>query len=191
MSFFPIELNIPAADHNPSTDQPDMQANTNNMAAIWDVDHLGFNQNLGGYHDIIHMPSNATPAALPGPPAIGQVFCQTVGSDIQLFYESAAGIVSQLTSGKTPLPIQNGYTFLPGGLLLQWGIASVSVGLGNFNFNTPFKAATNAFSVVMTPIRNSSSVDIVYYIASSNTAATYRNTSSSITSVSWFAIGLV
>lgn len=44
INFIP---DIPAAQHSPSQDQPDMQTNTNAELAIWDIDHVTFNS-LGG-----------------------------------------------------------------------------------------------------------------------------------------------
>lgn len=102
MPNFSFTRDIPFATHNPSSDQPIMQTNTNSEDSIWAVDHHGFNDNLGGYHNIIHQdPQLADPAAIPG---IGQTYVKTVGSDVQLFYESGLGVVTQLSNSSTILP---------------------------------------------------------------------------------------
>lgn len=102
MPNFSFTRDIPFATHNPSSDQPIMQTNTNSEDSIWAVDHHGFNDNLGGYHNVIHQdPQLADPAAIPG---IGQTYVKTVGSDVQLFYESGLGVVSQLSNSSALLP---------------------------------------------------------------------------------------
>jgi hypothetical protein len=105
MPFFSFTRDIPFASHNPSSDQPIMQTNTNSEDSIWPIDHHGFNDNLGGYHNIIHQdPQLSDPAAIPGPPQIGQTYVKTVGSDVQLYYESALGKINQLTNSSGILP---------------------------------------------------------------------------------------
>ncbi len=102
MPNFPFTRDTPFATHNPSSDQPIMQTNTNSEDSIWAVDHHGFNDNLGGYHNIIHQdPQLANPAPIAG---IGQTFVKTVGSDVQLFYESGLGVVTQLSNSSAILP---------------------------------------------------------------------------------------
>lgn len=102
MPNFSFTRDIPFATHNPSSDQPIMQTNTNSEDSIWAVDHHGFNDNLGGYHNIIHQnPQLADPVAIAG---IGQTYVKTIGADVQLFYESGLGIVSQLSNSSSLLP---------------------------------------------------------------------------------------
>lgn len=47
---FTFNSNIPAADNNPSDDQPEMRQNNQTHVAIWNVDHISFNNNDGGKH---------------------------------------------------------------------------------------------------------------------------------------------
>ena len=113
-------LNIPDAPNNPSQDQPLMKANTNAISTFLATDHIPFNVPNSGNHDVIKQPpQGGDPAAVAGK---GQTYTKTVGSpsDQQLFYESGAGIISQLTNGVGTLAGSDGYTFLPGGMVLQW-----------------------------------------------------------------------
>lgn len=96
MSFFDYIQGIPDGPNNPSDDQPDMKINTDSTFDIIKVDHIGFKQNLGGYHNIIHQPPTTKPAAIPG---IGQTYVKTVSGDQELFYESGNGVETQITSG--------------------------------------------------------------------------------------------
>jgi hypothetical protein len=96
MSLFQYNTGIPAAPNNPSVDQPDMLTNTDSIDGLIDVDHIGFNENLGGYHDVIHQPPQvAAPGTIAG---IGQTYTKTVTGDQQLFYKSGLGVETQLTS---------------------------------------------------------------------------------------------
>lgn len=47
---FTFNSNIPAADNNPSDDQPEMLQNNQTHVAIWNVDHISFNNNDAGKH---------------------------------------------------------------------------------------------------------------------------------------------
>lgn len=58
-------LGIPAASHNPSTDQPDMLTNTNAVNTILAVDHVSFNTANGGQHLQSTFPGFASPSAPP------------------------------------------------------------------------------------------------------------------------------
>lgn len=60
MGNFIFDNTIPAASHNPSTDQPIMLANNVSDDSIWAIDHIGYNANNGGTHTqitFINIPS--------------------------------------------------------------------------------------------------------------------------------------
>lgn len=60
---------IPAANNDPSVDQPNMQTNNDNIAAIIEVDHYGFNaasNTPGGQHQFVTFPATqAYPSLTP------------------------------------------------------------------------------------------------------------------------------
>ena len=61
----PYNLGIPAANHNPSVDQPDMQENNDNISALLSVDHVTFNSfspAVSGHHLQVTFDSNNVPA---------------------------------------------------------------------------------------------------------------------------------
>ena len=146
---------IPARDDNPSDDQPDMKENNDSSFGIWNIDHIGFVQPLGGYHKIIHQPDNAqggptiggqslwnpvlgsgVPTAVSGAKISGvqQTFTMdytpdTSGgvTDTQLFTLTGNGGVSQLSGNHAA---SDGWCWC-GGILLQWGIVSISTGSGS------------------------------------------------------------
>lgn len=58
-------LGIPASNNSPSVDQPTMTTNATALSNIWNVDHIGFNQNFSGEHQYVRFPSIS--ASLPAP----------------------------------------------------------------------------------------------------------------------------
>lgn len=117
--------NIPDGPNNPSQDQPLMKANTNAIFSLIGTDHINFNLPNSGYHNIIHQPPQGSdPVSIAG---INQVYAKNVtpnstvtSTDTQLFTETGAGIISQLTGNLLGL---EGYAWV-GGILLQWGQSS-------------------------------------------------------------------
>lgn len=107
---------IPAATHNPSSDQPNMQTNNDNIPIFVARDHVGFNVVTGtsGHHLQVTFDSNNVPVVPTSPPVL---FTNTVAGLPQLFFYSGdnAHGASQYTSAS------NGSTFLLGGIILKWG----------------------------------------------------------------------
>lgn len=92
------------------------------------IDHIDNNGQPGsqpaGYHKSIHMVPQGTFTSTPN---YGQLYCKTVtaySTDQALFWTSGAGRTAQMTVPITLALGTNGTTFLPGGLLLQWGTGS-------------------------------------------------------------------
>jgi hypothetical protein len=143
-SYFP---NVPNAPDDPADDQPQMQINTASISSLISVDHIGFNTANGGYHNIIHFPnqgSDPAPIAL-----IGQLYTKQVTfnsiTDNALFFESGGGRITQLTTPGTASGTANGYTFLPGGIILQWGVVSMAFSSGSTTGTVTFSSSNIAF----------------------------------------------
>ena len=164
------------------------------------IDHIDNNGNPGakpaGYHKVIHMvPQGSNPAAIAG---YGQLFSKTVTSvisDTALFWETGTGIVSQLTMNILPKAAANGYTYLPGGILLQWGIvagssaSSTTVLFATSNIDFP----TACFNVTVIPVRSASSPGndfATVIVTKSATGFTFGNIGGhTMTNWLWTAIG--
>ena len=126
--------NIPDGPNNPSQDQPKMQTNTNSLRSLIEIDHIGFGNNDGGYHNIVHQPSlgrtynnisptSFTPAVAPIA-GVNQIIAadytpDTSGGtvDTQLFSLTGVGGISQLTGNSF---LSDGWVWA-GGVLIQWG----------------------------------------------------------------------
>lgn len=123
------------------------------------VDHINNNGDPGakpaGYHNVIHVvPQGSNPAAVAG---YGQLFSKTITSganDQALFWETGGGLIQQLTVNITPSASANGYTFLPGGLIMQWGFRSGAFSGGSATGSVTFPLAfpTACYMVNTTPV---------------------------------------
>ena len=173
----PYNLNIPFATNDPSVDQPDMLENTNSTSTLLQQDHLGFNNqfngiaNSGGYHTNIHMIDQGAgfdPARIT---QVGQLYAKQATlngfTDTALFYRTGPNVgatnsVTQITAPKNTVTGTDGYTFLPGGMILQWGVVTPapfpnnSLIAQNFNINYP----TTAVNVQLTLIADTKSTNV-------------------------------
>ena len=186
--------NIPNPPNAPSADVNTMQANARAISQWVDIDHEGFNNILGGWHKIIHIPQiagNTDPAPVTSPANAGQLYTKTIAGDLELFYESSGGIISQLTAPSiTPLPAINGYSYLPGGIIVQWGLKTSTGGVQTVTL--PFTFPNNFYNAQATMIRNINNIDVIYCVtppkAVSTSTIQFRDTSSG-NSFYWYAIG--
>jgi hypothetical protein len=194
---FGYNFNVPNAPNDPSDDQPQMLINTVSIGNLIAVDHVGFNNANGGYHTVIHQgnaPSNMDPGKIAD---IGQLYVKTITfnsvMDQQLFFESGNGIISQLTTGITPLVAANGYSYIAGGVIVQWGQTTANnnplgrvVLFSAANINFP----NNIFFISASPTAGGG-VGTFYVTGNvSKTGFTLFTTGFSTgTPFSWFAIG--
>ncbi len=199
MTDFSYTLGIPNGPNDPSNDQPNMKINNDNISAIIGVDHVTFNQNNGGYHTDIHqIPLGGDPGAMSG---IGQIYSKTLGSDQSLFYESGAGIITQLTGTNSSAFLQNtnGYIWIAGTILLQWGRKSFVGGgaakqdvtinyIAEGNINMP----NNTF-VALATLRNANNTSSTAQISTSTRTSSgfvvHYTGSADYNEFQWFAVG--
>jgi len=186
---FPINTTIPAASHYPGNDQPGMQQNFLNINGFLGVDHVSPGATNDGYHKVIHQPPQGSdPGSIAG---IGQLYTKTLSSDQQLFFESGLGVITQLTGPSAPSTGNNGFVYLPGGILFQWGTrVNNTGGLKTITLPTPFP--NNFYNAQATMVRQSNNVDAIYCatapIAGMTSTIQFYDTSTG-NQFYWFAIG--
>lgn len=163
MTLYPYTLDTPFPTDTPAADQPNMRINTNSISGIIGQDHVGFTFVNGGYHNVIHFNTQgADPVAVA---TIGELYTKSstfnATTDAGLFYENGAGVVTQILAPANtnpsaalagPQSISNGYTFLPGGIIIQFGNAAIVAGSPSTTpvvFTIPF---TNVFMVMAQPV---------------------------------------
>jgi hypothetical protein len=181
MVAFDFNTQIPAANDDPAFDQPQMQTNNLSTANLIAVDHVGFKNNDGGAHTRVQLKNIPNPGQVPtGGYGNGflTLFSDVVNGVDQLFMVRDAGVAAdriQLTGPFTPNTTgnsgKNGYTFLPGGILLQWGSiltigGNTPVLFATSNINFP----TNCFTVSLTVNSGSISSGAIYSAISVTTS---------------------
>lgn len=175
MTNFAYTDNIPASQNNPSVDQPKMKVNTKSIQDIIGEDHITFKANNGGFHkksryvntvgfptgllagigttytklaistgaslesDLFYIPDTGDPA--PGPTRDYQL-TRTITGSYPLFAKSTQ---NYNTVGNQYF---GGWTFLPGGMLMQYGFLNLPTGSTVITFPVPF--SNNPFSIQLT-----------------------------------------
>lgn len=194
---FTYTNNIPNPNNNPSVDVTPMQVNNNSINSLISVDHVGFNTNGSGIHKQVTLP-------IVSPPGLGDGSGVLFGSNLNIadpcwpFWKNASGIV-QLFNG-IPSASANGYVYLPGGIIIQWGKNTPSVPPGTtavtvtVSFPIPFPNA--CFTAMVCPIPNNSSQSSsnntwsIVSVATNQFQWRFAGSSfSNFPSVYWLAIG--
>ena len=168
---------IPTGSVPLNQDYLNLQANFTQINTQWAVDHVPLTSTSGsppnGYHKSIHMVPISTPTSNPpnnypingytATTGYGQLLNATVNdginTDQMLFFLTGGNRLMQLTRNFVPVANTNGYTFLPGGVIMQWGIVA-----GSSSSSIPVTFATSniafpnaCFNVSVVAVRPSSS----------------------------------
>ena len=102
-----------------------------------------------GYHKVGHLINQGgTPVGTPG---FGQFYTKTIAAENELFFRGGTLQVETQMSGKF-LNAANGYAPLAGGLLLQWGQATMLSGQATFAVTFPIAFNAASFAPVVTTI---------------------------------------
>lgn len=141
-------------------DYLNLQGNFGQLNTQWLVDHVPLTSTSGsppnGYHLSIHMVPQASITNTPG---YSQWYTQTVNDGINtdqiLYYNTGTGNrTTQMTRNFVPVAATSGYTFLPGGFVLQWGTATFT---GSFSITYTIPLSNPAYSIQLTQFNNGSS----------------------------------
>lgn len=211
MTTFAYNTAVPNAPNDPADDQPEMLINTVSTDAIIGVDHVTFNTPNGGYHTVIHQtsfsdvasnpPSNNPPSVPAAIAQIGQLFTTQlndgVNVDESLYYLSGGNRLGRLTMNFQPVAGTNGYTYIPGGIILQWGRKTIPAGLPqNVTINYVAEggiAMPNATFIALVTLHSvGNATDTAQVCAKSRTAAGFvvgYTGSIQYDSFQWLAIG--
>jgi len=193
--------NIPNGTVNLDEDWRNLRTNFQALNTIFDKDHVPYSNNTAqnGYHKAIHIVPQAAPATVAGIASIYSTTINSISNDQTLFYKTGAGNVIQLTRNFVPLAANHGYTFLPGGLMLQWGRQNAAGGATStslITFATLNKAfPTSCFAVWATPFYSSApngngTIAIGTISATSFAYTAYFNSSANYSGFYWTAIGI-
>ena len=182
-----------------------IRTNFQEIATVEAVNHIAFNSLGEGKHKFLQMPEQAS---APTTAANEGGFYSKVGAnpaETNLFFRGESdGFEYQLSraiSASTARFANNtayqanhtgGWSFLPGGLLMQYGARSSPGSSGTITFPVAF--TTGYYSITIGISRNnSSSTQNVYIdnsVATSPSSFAYDSTSSASDPIYWMAIGL-
>lgn len=193
--------NTPQASQFPSTTQGPMLANNQYMNAFGSRDHqftLESTNSNDGTHKQVTLSALGSSPGFAGANAV--VYAKSVSppagsAATQLFYD--AGTPVQLTS-HTPVNAASGYSYLPGGLMVIWGITTV-VANATISFPTDpatsaaLKLSASAYAVQATFINSPGSYGFINITSVGDQSFTIQIRNSSLGNItapiSWTAIG--
>lgn len=139
--------NIPIGADRPSLSRGQIQENFSELDSQYgsNGDHVEFSATTNnGKHKRSTYIASADPTTAAGEIAL---YAKTVSGATELYLRQvSAGSVVQMTRG-APLLAADGYTFLPGNLLLQWG--SVNATPGGVVFTFPIAFTSVVYSVTI------------------------------------------
>jgi hypothetical protein len=209
--------NIPASNHNPSVDQPDMRTNTNSTDTLIAEDHYSFGVANGGFHKQVRLPDLAaignlsariansgtlwtkkdistgvtTESNLHFVPDIGTDDYQMTRTITGSYARFAVGTQYQAAAGVTPA-LFGGWTFLPGGLLLQYGtLAHTTNQETTITFPVPFSGtpfSINANGIIGAFDPNTRSAIGIRTVTTTSFVAR-TTTNNELQGIYWMAIG--
>jgi|SRR6478609_2565794 len=210
---------IPTGNVKLSIDYSALQTNFQQLDTQFSVDHIPFSSTTGsppnGYHQSIHYnpqsttvtnaPNNYTSAAQypQGVPAttagFGQLFSSqvndSISTDTGLYWLSGNGLQVAMTRNFVPSHATSGSTFLPGGLILQWGTKAVTTNAAGTTLTWP-RAFTTFYAAQLTAITTASNdVRIASFLNNPNNVSaqvfiTNENNSLRAGNLFFFAIGI-
>ncbi len=162
---------IPTGTVPLNLDYQNIQNNFTQLNTLYNTDHVPLTDTtaLKGYHQTIHSvpfsttssnPPNNQPVAKPTSVAgVSEIFTAIITDGINtasaLYFQTDTGLLMQLTRNFVPVAAATGKTFLPGGLILQWGTVAATNSSPTVTFPLAFPA--NCFNVSITRMHSSSS----------------------------------
>lgn len=209
MSYNPA---IPTPTDKLSTSQGDILGNFSSANTVFGVDHFEFDAINGGKHKHVNMPVKSGGTAPTTASGEGAIYTVASGSNSDMYYtrDAEATNVYQMTridnskytefSTNTnydagPPILTGGWTFLPGGMLLQYGHAQTLTATAPNLLVTFPKAFTNVvYSVTCVPIiaTNNRRFVTVWDTSATQFRVTIKDSGGTtvIGSIYWQAIGV-
>lgn len=143
--------NIPQAGDRPSSSQGDILMNFQELNTQFSINHTSLiSSSANGKHFRIDLPVQGADPALTTA-TDGILYTKDVSGETQLFYRNNV-TVEQITSsqGGGSSPTQNGFVYLQGGMLLNWGVRTFNIGVNNINITFIQSFSVPAFNVTAT-----------------------------------------
>jgi len=195
----PYTTGIPTSGQVVSVSQPQIRDNFNVLDTYLKVNHIALNNVPNqGKHNIVEMVSRTVipPGLLAGE---GTLYVKTDGDGFgQMYYTNDnSGNEYQLTKVSTPnfgtfgRDGNSGWTFLPGGLIMQYGVVTDGNISGSVTYPIKFPTSLISLSLNYSRVASSSVNSVGQNTAGTNdtTQFSYFLTGNKIVSFFWLAIG--
>jgi hypothetical protein len=184
---------IPNAGDLISDSQSQIKTNFSQMNTVFGNNHVpptdGTAANRGKHNlcTLIEQPSDQVTAA-----SEGVIYTKDYNGSTNLFWRPESnGTAVLLTNNLTPTAATNGYTFLPGRLVIQWGTQNIPSQTNTvIVFNVPF--ASPAYNIQLSHSRaTGGSPQSVWVVTGTltNSQMTVYSTTTNTNPVFWMAIG--
>jgi len=203
----PYNSNIPQATDKISTSQGQILGNFQAINTWVNVDHGGLNAGAGivGAHLKVSLPNGPNPPTIPFDANSNGFFCST-GSHVPGIRQIYAHIQVQgpalrdipftesiLATNAAPAANATGWTYLPSGILLKWGLFNVpNGGPTNLNVNAAGTLGPNytqIFNVQATGFTSFATGAITVTFAAIPNIS-FTNTTGGARNVYWFTVGI-
>jgi hypothetical protein len=118
--------------------------------------------------------------------ALGNSTIQTRANSTSINVQSLKVQTNSFTLGSSSITANGGFTFLPNGLIMQWGKIAANTSTGNYTFPTPFP--TNIFQIT---VASDAAGFYGYYTLANTTTIFLRSssTNSTLCNISYIALG--
>jgi hypothetical protein len=198
---------IPTGTVNLNIDYKNIQDNFQQLDTTFAVDHVTYSNQTAqnGYHTAVHLnpisttatnPPNNQPIVPPSVTAgIGQLFSSQINDgvnvDTALYFLTGGNRLLQLTRNFLPVSAASpGYTFLPGGIIVAWGIVTTSLSAGSTGTVTfPTISSNPVFTNVFNVFTSLNFTASNPPTSSSAIVLSIRKSTLSKTSFTWLANG--
>jgi len=219
MPSITYNLNIPNPPNSPSSDVPNMQTNTNSINTLVNVDHYTFSSASpsAGTHKKVSLANISNPGV---PVGSNGVFFSKLATSSWPFWQNANSVYQMMGANAnadaatasfsgfgafgtvTANYAQSaGWTFLPGGMLLQYGSVTSTLGTPQISPSTiavtfPVVYSTANIVVSITPICKAAGTSDIHVaslksgtVATSGFTCNYDSSTTAYVGFTWTAIG--
>ena len=206
MSYTP---SVPNSGDSLGSTRSTINTNFQQIDVVNSVNHEAFSTADKGKHKFLQMPERIqaeipTTAANEGGvytkvatnPAESNLFFrgESNGKEYQLTRSDQANNLTFATDTNYdagPPSLNGGWTFLPGGMILQWGVSNNVASTNSQVFTFPIPFPTNVFNIQLTPFTGNTGITS-FYVASGFSTSSFtaiKNNNSFSTKFMWQAIG--
>ena len=195
---------IPVSGESLGSTRDRIRGNFQEIAAVEAINHIAFNAVGKGKHKFLQMPEQAAaPAVLANEagfyskvganPAETNLFFrgENNGFEYQLTRAIAASTARFGNNTAYQANHEGGWSFLPGGLILQYGLRTNIGANSTATVTFPVAFTTACFSVMISPVTSGNPTSQMILTANPGAASfVINNNSSTFTRAFWIAVGI-